>query len=136
MVRRNGHGFAFLLIRDPYENWGLPKGHIEGRESPQDAALREVGEETGLNTLAVMAELPTIDWYYRHQGRLVHKICHFFLVESDGGEPVPQLEEGITACILVHIRECARDRDLRQCARSAARRRGPPAAGTGRPGER
>ena len=34
----------FLLIRDPYENWGLPKGHLEGGETPVEAAVREVAE--------------------------------------------------------------------------------------------
>lgn len=89
----------FLLIRDPYQNWGLPKGHIEGRETPAEAALREVTEETGLDTLEIVAELPTIDWYYRDQGRLIHKFCHFFLVESGPGDVRPQLDEGITDCI-------------------------------------
>ena len=90
---------TFLLIRDPYRNWGLPKGHIEGRETPRDAAIREVGEETGLAALDVIEELPTIDWYYRDRGRLIHKICHFFLLESLAGDAVPQLDEGITECL-------------------------------------
>jgi 8-oxo-dGTP pyrophosphatase MutT (NUDIX family) len=89
----------FLLIRDPYQNWGLPKGHIEPNESARDAAVREVNEETGLDGLDVVDELPTIDWYYRDNGRLIHKYCHFFLLESPSGEPVPQLEEGITECL-------------------------------------
>ena len=46
-------GPHFLLIRDPYENWGLPKGHLEGGETPVEAAVREVMEETGLNELRV-----------------------------------------------------------------------------------
>jgi 8-oxo-dGTP pyrophosphatase MutT (NUDIX family) len=87
-----------LLIRDPYENWGLPKGHLEGRETPVEAALREVEEETGLTELRAVSELPTIDWYFREQGRLIHKYCHFYLVESPRGEPEPQQAEGITAC--------------------------------------
>jgi 8-oxo-dGTP pyrophosphatase MutT (NUDIX family) len=99
VFRHDGVGYQFLLIRDPYENWGLPKGHIEGQETAQAAAVREVSEETGLVELIVMCELPTIDWYYRDRGRLVHKFCHFFLLESAAGEAVPQLDEGITACL-------------------------------------
>jgi 8-oxo-dGTP pyrophosphatase MutT (NUDIX family) len=38
----------YLLIRDSYDNWGFPKGHLENGESPAEAALRETGEETGL----------------------------------------------------------------------------------------
>jgi 8-oxo-dGTP pyrophosphatase MutT (NUDIX family) len=99
VFRRSSPGFEFLLIRDPYENWGLPKGHIEGGETPEAAALREVEEETGLAELHVVAQLPTIDWYFRDRGKLVHKFCHFFLLECVGGEAVPQLDEGITECI-------------------------------------
>ena len=99
VYRRDRAGLTFLLIRDPYRNWGLQKGHIEGDETPRDAALREVLEETGLGGLAVIDELPTIDWYYRNGGRLIHKFCHFYLLECDRGEAVPQLEEGITACL-------------------------------------
>jgi len=99
VFRRSGQGVSFLLIRDPYENWGLPKGHIEGDESPIEAAVREITEETGLDDINVVAELPTIDWYFRDRGRLVHKVCHFFLVESGRGDPVPQADEGITECI-------------------------------------
>ena len=53
-------GPHFLLIRDPYENWGLPKGHLEGGETPVEAAVREVMEETGLNELRVIDQLPMV----------------------------------------------------------------------------
>ena len=42
MVRRDGDHWMVLLIKDPYGNWGLPKGHIEGEESLLEAAVREV----------------------------------------------------------------------------------------------
>ncbi|HEX2168389.1 MAG TPA: NUDIX domain-containing protein [Longimicrobiales bacterium] len=99
VFRRGGGALDFLLIRDPYNNWGLPKGHIEGGETPAEAALREVSEETGLIELAVITQLPTIDWFFRDRGKLVHKFCHFFLVESPTGDPEPQLTEGITECV-------------------------------------
>lgn len=99
VFRRTGGTLSFLLIRDPYDNWGLPKGHIEGGETPAQAALREVAEETGLHELSMVTQLPTIDWYFRDRGRLIHKFCHFFLVECVSGEPEPQLAEGITACV-------------------------------------
>jgi len=41
-------GPRFLLIKDSYDNWGFPKGHLENGESPADAAHRETAEETGL----------------------------------------------------------------------------------------
>lgn len=108
VFRRSGAGLHFLLIRDPYENWGLPKGHVEGDETPLETALREVAEETGLTNLQAAGELPTIDWYFRDQGQLIHKFCHFYLVESPEGDPAPQYDEGITDCIWLPPSEAVR----------------------------
>ncbi len=88
----------FLLIRDSYRNWGFPKGHLEQDERPDAAALREVREETGLDALNLDGEIDTIDWFFRFRGRLVHKVCHFYLMRTDSTRTVPQREEGITAC--------------------------------------
>jgi 8-oxo-dGTP pyrophosphatase MutT (NUDIX family) len=88
----------YLLIRDSYRNWGFPKGHLEAGEGPEGAAVREVEEETGLCGLVVKGEIDTIDWYFRFRGRLIHKVCHFFLMRSDTETTCPQRAEGITAC--------------------------------------
>jgi 8-oxo-dGTP pyrophosphatase MutT (NUDIX family) len=98
VFRLTSDGPKFLLIRDPYAKWGLPKGHVAKRERPQEAAVREVGEETGLRELTPHQSLGQIDWYFRFRGQLIHKFCHFFLCESRAGIPKPQVEEGITQC--------------------------------------
>jgi 8-oxo-dGTP pyrophosphatase MutT (NUDIX family) len=97
VFRRQPDGSArFLLIRDPYEHWGFPKGHLEGDETPAEAALRESAEETGLTDLQMQGPIRIIDWHFRFKGRYIHKFCHFFLFESAAARVVPQQEEGIT----------------------------------------
>jgi 8-oxo-dGTP pyrophosphatase MutT (NUDIX family) len=98
VYRVNDGAHLFLLIRDSYANWGFPKGHLEEGERAEDAALREVREETGLNEIELRGMIETIDWYFRFRGRLIHKICHFFLMETSQLETAPQRTEGITAC--------------------------------------
>ena len=99
VFRRDAEGRPlFLLIRDSYQNWGFPKGHVEAGEPPAEAARREVAEETGLDVLILHGPIEIIDWYFRFRGKTIHKYCHFFLFESKHGEPVPQAEEGITDC--------------------------------------
>jgi 8-oxo-dGTP pyrophosphatase MutT (NUDIX family) len=99
VLRKGSDGEArFLLIRDSYRNWGFPKGHLEPGEPPVEAARREIAEETGLSDLIQHGPIQVIDWYFRFRGKTIHKYCHFFLFESKQGEPVPQVEEGITDC--------------------------------------
>ena len=92
---------VYLLIRDSYKNWGFPKGHIEKGEQPSAAAVREVAEETGLDTVDVRGDIDVIDWYFRFRGRLIHKVCHFFLMETSATTTCPQHAEGISACAWV-----------------------------------
>ena len=98
VFRRDPDGTPrFLLIKDSYQHWGFPKGHLEDGESPVVAAVRETGEETGLLDLVVHGPIRIIDWHFRFRGRYIHKFCHFFLFESPEGECQPQVDEGITA---------------------------------------
>ena len=98
VFRLDGGHAVYLLIRDSYQNWGFPKGHLETREIPEAAALREVSEETGLSDLSVRGAIDTIDWFFRFRGQLIHKVCHFFLMETRESSTLPQRAEGITAC--------------------------------------
>ena len=98
MYRLHEGGALFLLIRDSYQNWGFPKGHLESGERAEDAALREVREETGIGDLALRGRIETIDWYFRFRGQLIHKVCHFYLMETSQATTNPQHAEGITAC--------------------------------------
>ena len=58
----------------------LPKGGAETGEEPEETALREVREETGL-TATVRAKLGEVTYWYRRSGRRVHKTVSFFLLD-------------------------------------------------------
>lgn len=65
--------------------WGLAKGAIEQGESDEQAAVREVLEETGLEA-EVEADLGDIRYFYVWEGVRVRKRVHFFLMHATGGD--------------------------------------------------
>ena len=63
------------------------------RKSQMQARL-----ETSAGGVVYRMSEGTLDWYFKDRGKLVHKFCHFFLLECSGGDATPQLEEGISEC--------------------------------------
>lgn len=65
--------------------WSLPKGHIEAGESAEQAAVREVEEETGIAGV-ILGELGVIDFWFVAEGRRIHKTVQHYLMRCVGGE--------------------------------------------------
>ena len=63
----------------------LPKGHPEEGETAEQAAAREVREETGI-TARVRDRLGQVDYSYRRGGRVIDKTVHFYLCEFEAGD--------------------------------------------------
>lgn len=75
--------FQYLLLHYIGGHWDLPKGKVEANESLEQAASREVREETGLIVSPLTGFSETISYYYRGQGReLVDKSVTFFIGEA------------------------------------------------------
>jgi ADP-ribose pyrophosphatase YjhB (NUDIX family) len=72
--------------------WSLPKGHIEEGESPEQAALREVQEETGIESI-IEKSLGVIDFWFMAGGKRIHKTVHHYLFRESGGLLAPQETE-------------------------------------------
>jgi 8-oxo-dGTP pyrophosphatase MutT (NUDIX family) len=69
--------------------WSLPKGHLEEGETPHEAAIREVMEETGLAG-EIHGDLGVIDFWFQQDRTTIHKTVHHFLILSKGGQLVGQ----------------------------------------------
>jgi 8-oxo-dGTP pyrophosphatase MutT (NUDIX family) len=72
--------------------WSLPKGHIEEGETPEQAAMREVAEETGIQS-SISRSLGIIDFWFMAGGKRIHKTVHHFLFTETGGVLAPQESE-------------------------------------------
>jgi 8-oxo-dGTP pyrophosphatase MutT (NUDIX family) len=64
----------------------LPKGHLDGEETPEEAATREVREEGGVEA-ELLELLGDVHYRYKREGRLVDKRVRFFLFEFLSGTP-------------------------------------------------
>ena len=75
-VKRDGAGKRVLA---------LPKGHPDGSETAEAAALREVREETGVEG-ELVGKLGDVRYWYQRGGRRVFKLVTFFLMEYRAGD--------------------------------------------------
>ena len=89
---RDGAAFVALIATRGKTRWGLPKGAMTPGETSEQAALREVREETGLEA-TIVKPLDTIEYYFRGGGTLIRKTVDFYLMRFTGGELRPQLSE-------------------------------------------
>lgn len=81
--------------------WGLPKGAPNGEETTEQAALREVWEETGLRG-EIVSLLDRIEYFFRANDKLIRKEVDFYLMRYAGGELRPQLSE-VDDCAWVEL---------------------------------
>ncbi len=74
---------SVLLVHRPrYLDWSFPKGGVKSGETVEEAAIREVEEETGLRCL-ILGKLQIARYHYRTaKGNLRPKAVHYFLMES------------------------------------------------------
>jgi 8-oxo-dGTP diphosphatase len=86
VLRRSGVGYDALLIgRGTPRLWSLPKGHVEARETHEQAAVREVREETGC-WAEIITKLSDISyWFYINRSKR-KKSVHFYLMRYLSGD--------------------------------------------------
>ncbi|MEX0651263.1 MAG: NUDIX hydrolase [Actinomycetota bacterium] len=96
VYRRDGHDIEVVLASRRTRRgdiaWGLAKGGIEEAESLEDAAVREVHEETGY-TAEIEASLGDTRYFYVWEDTRISKTVHFFLMRCTGGDPEDRDDE-------------------------------------------
>lgn len=91
----NDQGDILFIYRN--DKWDLPKGKIEGNESIEKTAIREVSEETGVNGLEIIKPLETTYHIFKRNGRHRIKITYWFEMKTSfQGNFYAQEDEGIT----------------------------------------
>ena len=65
--------------------WCIPKGHLEQNETSEQAAIREVFEETGLEA-EVIQHLGEVNYQFIQDGAKISKTVHVYLMQQTGGE--------------------------------------------------
>jgi len=93
----NDNGEVLMIYRN--EKWDLPKGKMEERETVEQAAVREVKEETGLVNLRVISKLSKTYHTYTLKKKRVLKETFWFLMASNDQDFQPQRNEGITKVV-------------------------------------
>ena len=82
-IRGTGGLEVLVTQHSKYKGWDFPKGHIERGESSEDAALREVEEETGVKA-EIIEKVGATQYFYYDQGERVLKQVTFFLMKYTG----------------------------------------------------
>ena len=90
VFRLFGGRLQVLMVRHYAGHWSFPKGHVEGRETDKETAVREVLEETGIK-IAILSDFIEESTYEPRRG--VKKTVRFFIGDYVGGELLPQQEE-------------------------------------------
>ena len=90
VYRRDGDAIEVILASRRTRRgdlaWGLAKGGVEEGESMEQAAIREVLEETGL-TVKLEGSLGETKYFYVWGDARIRKTVHFFLMRFTGGDP-------------------------------------------------
>jgi bis(5'-nucleosidyl)-tetraphosphatase len=84
-VRLVNQDWEFLIVRHLGGHWAFPKGHPEANESPKQAAIRELKEETGMQLKRFFRRYPFSEQYvFYHAGQRISKTVMYYLAEVEG----------------------------------------------------
>lgn len=92
VYRKSRDGKIEILLIKNKDRYGFPKGNIERTEKKEDAAVREVKEETGVDA-RIEDYLGNVEYWYRSGTDTIHKFVYYYLMSYTGGYINPQKDE-------------------------------------------
>jgi hypothetical protein len=94
LVKNDESNYLFIFRRN---KWDLPKGKLDRNETNEEAAIREVKEETGLKKINIDSFIRCTFHIYPLKGKFVLKTTNWYLMNAPGKQKLtPQTEEDIT----------------------------------------
>lgn len=91
--KKDGEWEVFLIQHRHGRYWGFPKGHAESNETPQEAAARELKEETNLDVVRYLEGEPMLEKYrFTLEGKRISKQVAYFVAEVSGTVSLQQKE--------------------------------------------
>ncbi|MBS0625729.1 MAG: NUDIX domain-containing protein [Verrucomicrobia bacterium] len=85
LSRARGYWEVFLIQHKHGRYWGFPKGHAEKDETREEAACRELKEETNLEVVRFLQKEPLMEQYqFSLEGRRISKKVYYFVAEVKG----------------------------------------------------
>jgi len=111
-----GDGRVAVVHRPSYDDWTLPKGKLDAGETFEQAALREVEEETGLRC-ALVRELPSTEYTVRDRPKIV-RYWLMSVVEDPGFAPNSEVDElrWLSAADAAELLTYDRDKEVLEAA--------------------
>jgi N utilization substance protein B len=99
IFRKDGPKTYFIVVKNAWNRWTFPKGEVNEGETWQEAAVREIQEETGINEAEILGEIGEIKFTDKSKEEPIKKSVHFYLIKTNQVEVTEKPAEE------VHIKE-------------------------------
>ncbi len=113
IYRKTGSGMLLLVLRRKGSAYDLPKGHIEKGESAEEAAVREIKEETGIDAELMPYFSVTNSYFFTRKKERVAKKVKFFISKTRTGKvTISKEHKGYVWCDIKNAGKLLKYKDL------------------------
>lgn len=114
ILRKIQNTWQVLLIKDMSGKWTFPKGKIEKGETIEEAAIREIFEETGISNLIYKSPLPSVFYTFKRKGIVQKTVDYMIFLSATFQNIVLQKEEGIKDAKWIELNSALQQIDYKE----------------------